>query len=324
MPTADAVLYPPAGWEYLRPMHKGPSFARARHSGQLCLRNFALGLAAAVAAALGAAAAGCGALADDPVPTDTTEPTDLAAPPPADDLRSARSGPCPEHMVLVAECSSAPCPAFCVDRYEAALVRRGPPETPWPFDRPPDGVEVSAIVAPGIKPQAYISQAQARKACQNAGKRLCKETEWERACRGTAATTYPYGETYQKDACNEGRAKNPVNDCFGNGPGVFSYENMNDPCCVKWPDTVALVGAFAACRTPLGVYDLHGNLHEWVDTLLQNGNGVFRGGFFVDAKLNGAGCGYRTTAHRPTYHDYSTGFRCCAEPVSPALPLDGP
>lgn len=276
----------------------------------------ALGLAAAFAASV--TVAGCDALSDDPVSTGTAEPDLAAAPPVSDDLGAAGSGPCPAHMVLVSECSPTACPAFCIDRYEAALVRRDTPATGWPFDRPPDGVEVSAIVAPGVKPQGYISHAQAKKACQNAGKRLCKEAEWEHACRGAALTTYPYGETYQKGACNEGRPRNPVNDCFGNGPGVFTYENMNDPCCLKWPDTVATGGTFAACRTPLGVFDLHGNLHEWVDTVLPNGNGVFRGGFFVDAKLNGAGCSYRTTAHRPTYHDYSTGFRCCADPASRA------
>ena len=34
----------------------------------------------------------------------------------------------------------------------------------------------------------------------------------------------------------------------------------------------------------------------------------------VDAKINGPGCEYRTTAHAPSYYDYSTGFRCCADP----------
>lgn len=218
---------------------------------------------------------------------------------------------CPVDMVLQRSGDQL----FCIDRYEAALVQLGVSGTvPWPSDRPPDGVDVRAVVAVGIKPQGYISQVQAQKACQRAGKRLCKESEWEFACRGAANTTYPYGQTYKKGACNEGRPRNPVNDCFGDGPGVFTYENMNDPCCVKWPDTVAKGGAFGECKTPLGVFDLHGNLHEWVDTVTLSGNGVFRGGFFVDAKINGAGCGYRTTAHRPSYHDYSTGFRCCADP----------
>jgi sulfatase modifying factor 1 len=53
---------------------------------------------------------------------------------------------------------------------------------------------------------------------------------------------------------------------------------------------------------------------------LQIGNsngtmGTFMGGYFVDAKLNGPGCEYLTTAHAKTYRDYSTGFRCCADPT---------
>ncbi|QXD15378.1 hypothetical protein GQ464_000010 [Rhodocaloribacter litoris] len=31
------------------------------------------------------------------------------------------------------------------------------------------------------------------------------------------------------------------------------------------------------------------------------------------ALCHGEGCLYRTTAHGRTYHDYSTGFRCCAD-----------
>ena len=55
-----------------------------------------------------------------------------------------------------------------------------------------------------------------------------------------------------------------------------------------------------------------GNLHEWV----ADPKGTFMGGFFMDTFQNGEGCEYRTTAHGFDYHDYSTGFRCCAEPVA--------
>ena len=37
--------------------------------------------------------------------------------------------------------------------------------------------------------------------------------------------------------------------------------------------------------------------------------------FYVDAVRNGPGCLYTTTAHALPYHDYSTGFRCCADPT---------
>ena len=123
----------------------------------------------------------------------------------------------------------------------------------------------------------------------------------------TATRTWPARAT--KDA-----RPIPVNDCFGNGGNVFTNANMNSSCCDDQPNTVAPGGSFAKCVSSFGVYDLHGNLHEWIATAASTGNGIFKGGFFVDAKINGAGCLYATRRTRTTYHDYSTGFRCCADP----------
>ena len=63
------------------------------------------------------------------------------------------------------------------------------------------------------------------------------------------------------------------------------------------------------CTNGYGVYDMVGNIHEWVD----DPAGTFQGGYYLDVEQNGDGCGYRTDAHNVTYHDYSTGFRCCAD-----------
>jgi len=164
-----------------------------------------------------------------------------------------------------------------------------------------------------VKPQGYISQVEATAACRRSGKRLCTVDEWMAACQGPQRWTYPYGNTYVAGACNEGRATNPVNECFGSGSNVFTSKNMNDPCCLERPNTVFPGGSFPMCVSAWGVYDLHGSLHEWIDATASTGNGIFKGGFFVDAKLNGPGCTYRTTAHAKSYHDYSTGFRCCAD-----------
>jgi hypothetical protein len=57
-----------------------------------------------------------------------------------------------------------------------------------------------------------------------------------------------------------------------------------------------------------------GNLHEWV----MSPRPTFRGGYYQDTTGNGDGCAYRTTAHMASYHDYSTGFRCCADFLPPA------
>ena len=170
--------------------------------------------------------------------------------------------------------------------------------------------------AEGKIPQGYISADQAEGACARSGKRLCTLAEWTAACRGQPAhdNLYPYGDTYVAGACNEGRATNPVEDLYGpNAP--FTPSELNDPRCDELPGTVAKGGAFPRCVSFYGAFDMHGNLHEWVrdSTLADPLRGSFMGGYFVDARINGAGCTYRTTAHQNTYHDYSTGFRCCRD-----------
>lgn len=220
---------------------------------------------------------------------------------------------------LMARVSLADAGAVCVDRYEAAtaVVDGNGATTPHPYDQPVDGVAkgstIVAVVADGVKPQGYISEAQAAAACSAAHKRLCTLPEWLAACQGPQGWTYPYGNSYQAGACNEGRATNPVNDCFGAGDAVFTSANMNSSCCDDQPNTVAAGGSFPRCVSSWGIYDLHGNLHEWIDASSGGANGIFKGGYFVDAKINGPGCLYATTAHAKTYHDYSTGFRCCAD-----------
>ena len=42
-------------------------------------------------------------------------------------------------------------------------------------------------------------------------------------------------------------------------------------------------------------------------------SGTFRGGYYRNKREAGPSCTYATDTHAPTYHDYSTGFRCCAE-----------
>jgi formylglycine-generating enzyme required for sulfatase activity len=191
----------------------------------------------------------------------------------------------------------------CVDRYEAALENR-------PFSRPVDEVDASAyraVVAKGIKPQVNVTAFQAETACVNAGKRLCTAAEWTAACRGPKNTLYPYGDKYVKGACNEGRQAPQRRWHPPNG-------RLDDPRLAEMAETVEPGGAFPQCVSAYGVYDLHGNVHEWVvDTGRDARFGLFLGGFFADAEGNGFGCTYKTNAHLKDYHDYSTGFRCCKD-----------
>ena len=84
---------------------------------------------------------------------------------------------------------------------------------------------------------------------------------------------------------------------------------MNDPQLNQLAGTLAETGSHEACTNDYGVHDMVGNLHEWVD----DPKGTFQGGYYLDVTQNGDGCGYRTDAHQAWYHDYSTGFRCCAD-----------
>ena len=69
--------------------------------------------------------------------------------------------------------------------------------------------------------------------------------------------------------------------------------------------------------TAKGVYDLMGNMHDWIWDPLNVADSTavvdFRGGYYNDTALNGDGCLYNTDVHALTQVDYSVGFRCCAD-----------
>lgn len=203
-------------------------------------------------------------------------------------------GGCPAGMARVA--------GFCIDRWEAALVD-------WSPYRSPGAAAVVAVSAPGVVPQGYINQTQAGRACVAAGKRLCTDTEWLRACQGAAGTTYPYGASRQPGRCNDARTCHPAVQYFeSSDSSVFSM--IGHSCLNQLPAGLARTGAHEGCQSADAIYDLMGNLHEWT----ADPAGTFRGGFYVDTAINGNGCLYRTTAHDVSHSDYSTGFRCCADP----------
>ncbi|HXK17762.1 MAG TPA: hypothetical protein VNG33_08165, partial [Polyangiaceae bacterium] len=70
--------------------------------------------------------------------------------------------------------------------------------------------EAKAVSRPGVVPQSYLSQVLARRACENAGKRLCSQDEWVGACKGKAGLKYPYGGSYRQGVCNVYRLIHPA------------------------------------------------------------------------------------------------------------------
>jgi hypothetical protein len=221
------------------------------------------------------------------------------------------NGLCPRDMASIDD-------RFCVDKYEGSLleITADGSERPWPYyesvDKLPASSHIRAVSEKGVYPQGYISGKQAAAACKASGKRLCKPAEWKTACKGPEKQQYGYGSKRQPGTCNDnGRA--PIGalhfSAIQNGTAYSTPSIMNDPQLNQLAGTLAETGSHDDCTNGYGVYDMVGNIHEWVD----DPNGAFQGGYYLDVEQNGEGCGYKTDAHRTWYHDYSTGFRCCAD-----------
>ncbi len=236
--------------------------------------------------------------------------------------------------------------AFCIDRYEAHLVdkRSGralspyyPPEPAlalasfrtWQayatsaacserpaVELPPladwqrtTRADVLAVSEAGRVPSGYLDGETASLACAAAGKRLCTEQEWKLACRGEADQDFPYGTRYEALACNVFRSSHPAVVLHGDASVGHLDPRLN---LVRDRDGALLrrTGASERCRSVWGndaIYDMVGNLDEWVD----DASGAFQGGFY--ARATKLGCAARITSHPRGYRDYSLGVRCCRE-----------
>jgi hypothetical protein len=249
---------------------------------------------------------------------------------PAPNANAAKSR-CPAEMALTGD--------VCMDRWEAHLITRyaeGHPSEVSPYARPNVRTRYEAESSAGMVPQGYLSRVEAATACGNAGKRLCSAREWFRACEGTKKTTFPYGDHARAGTCNTGKP-HLMHKLFGGDMSIYRFDaHYNSPKLNQKAGYLAKTGEYADCVSEDGVFDLVGNLHEWVADAVDgtfrkllterrvdyrvfetatDGNAAFLGGFYSTTDEYGEGCKYVTPAHEAAYHDYSTGFRCCKDPT---------
>ena len=135
------------------------------------------------------------------------------------------------------------------------------------------------------RPTTSMSLSDSQQACKQQNKRLCTEAEWTLACEGPDWKGYPYGAEYRSEVCAS--------------KDVASRTAIADS------------GDHNQCRTPDGVFDMTGNVWEWV-TLDNEQGGVLRGG----GSILSAGLG--RCRSRAFFSDRTTiatdvGTRCCLD-----------
>ncbi len=161
------------------------------------------------------------------------------------------------------------------------------------------GIEAgTATVGKHQIPANGMSWFAAKDACESAGKRMCSEEEWVSACQGARAvddnadggfaddmvegTTYPYSDYHDPRRCWDGKPRDKFRPVYtGEMPGCVSKD---------------------------GVYDLTGNVEEWVG--LTPETAVLVGGAF-DTSKDFARCYRRNDTFGPGLANIRTGFRCC-------------
>ncbi|MDE3223961.1 MAG: SUMF1/EgtB/PvdO family nonheme iron enzyme, partial [Nitrospirota bacterium] len=198
--------------------------------------------------------------------------------------------------------------AFFMDKFEVTTSRYGKYVQATGRPAPPYWNQM-AHVSDGDRPVIGIDWHDADAYCRHYGKRLPTEAEWEKAARGTDGRKYPWGNAEPTPSLtNFGKRLNA---------------NLN-----YYNDRLTPVGSLGDGKSPYGIFDLSGNVMEWVADWYGDGyyqqsparnptgpsNGtkkVMRGGSWINDAL------YLRSSYRyryaPINRDANFGFRCAMD-----------
>jgi len=134
----------------------------------------------------------------------------------------------------------------------------------------------------GALPMAEVTYAEAAAQCTSQGKRLCTLVQWQQACRGVANLKFPYGNDYIEGICR-------TSELIDSGP--------------------VCTGSKLACCGSAGVFDMSGNVSEWVAAPRGAAMAQVCGGDWTARNADASCAGIRMfpiNQSQPTL-----GFRCC-------------
>lgn len=203
---------------------------------------------------------------------------------------------------------------YCVDKtevdagqYDNFLSAVGKPQQPAYCAFNTNFTPTHGWPAAGTKlPVVGVDWCDAWTYCKWAGKRLCGQIgggssppgnvsstldQWFTACSHSGSQTYPYGNNYSGTACN------------GSDNGIGA---------------AVAVGSKQTCQGGYsGLYDMSGNVSEWVDacegyTGADDSCQDRSGSYMTDQ--NTQACGYAFNDKRSDSFD-DVGFRCCWDPT---------
>lgn len=195
-------------------------------------------------------------------------------------------------------------------------------------------------------PVVHVTAREAVLLCEAVGKRICDAHEWEGACAGRLRSPdleYAWGRTRKEMRALHnaerqkvwayGATKDHAKCATGSAKGSECVSGF-----AKCGSNTYPAGAFPACVSPFGVYDLHGNVAEHMNLPMRPeelagedrtryGQTEMKGSWFIFSSYEAHEDDCRWRA--PDWHgsritsvashsNYHLGFRCCKTVGAPA------
>jgi hypothetical protein len=262
------------------------------------------------------------------------------------------------HPMTPEECRARRDAAGAVDRDPAFEAICGRPYMAPLYDpatgRPEDATAcIDQYEFPGFPcayPIIWVRASEAAQLCSAMGKRLCDAHEWEGGCDGALLPPdYRFDLAAGRDAASGQRAMRAAHNAAWSPKQRWAYgdafqrgvcaqaSTKNDACdgsnARLCGSNTYPTGSFPGCRSPLGVYDQHGNAAEHMNLPLseaqmasrgseQLGVTEMKGSWFIwdTYRAHEDWCRWRApywhggpVMASDSHKNYHLSFRCCAD-----------